>query len=80
MEETAKTCIYCQKGFAPYLVELDCHICNADGHIEHEDDFMRSGLRRCWQCYGKGTLTLTENSFCDEVCREEYFEDQFKDF
>lgn len=75
--ETKCHCLECGKLFEPYLIDVPCHICNGEGIIEDEDDFMRSGLRYCWQCNGKGELTLKERHFCDDDCREQHFESQF---
>lgn len=68
-------CIECENEFEPYLAVVGCSACGGEGYIESDmDEFMRDDYRICWQCKGKGEITVTENAFCDEFCREEHFE------
>lgn len=70
-------CIECSKEFEPYPVIVCCHICDGEGYIETEFVyFMRDDYRTCWQCNGKGELNLKEHAFCDDICREQHFDNQ----
>ena len=80
MEEKKKcTCIECKKEFEPYPHEVVCHICDGNGIIETDDDFMRSDYRWCWQCHGKETYLIMERFLCDDACRDAHFDGQFDD-